>query len=608
MRILHIGKYYPPVAGGMERFVSDLVDTQRRCGDEVAVLVHSSSSMGGGADPAWLWRCPVWFRLIFAPISPGFPLWLRRAIRAQMPDILHLHMPNLSAFWALALPSARRLPWVVHWHADVVPSKHKLGLRLAYPLYRILERYILDRADVVVATSKPYLDSSKPLAPWHDKCRVVPLGMLPSRLPENPEATGSEAWLSQGLRVLSIGRLSYYKGFETLVQAVIRTPGVELVLIGEGEEHIRIQNLLDQAGNPARIRLLGKQDDFVCARYLSTCDVFCLPSRERTEAFGIVLLEAMRYGKPLLVSALQGSGMTWVAQNHVNALHAQPENALDFAAKLGELARDPELRLRLGEAGRRRFADAFDIDAVASRLHDIYASLVPSPRTDASRGALVVIPALNEAGSIVAVIERTRQAGYRDVLVVDDRSTDETATLARAAGATVITSPLGQGAWGAMQTGIRYALREGYSGVITLDADGQHDPRDIDALLEGGCKHDVVIGACPQRGSPLRKLAWRYFRAITGFNLEDLTSGYRYYNRRACKLLAGEEATLLDYQDIGVLLLLSKAGCSIAEIPVSMTAREIGASRIFSSWWTVARYMAETTLLCLARWDTSSRS
>ena len=177
MRILHIGKYYPPVAGGMERFVSDLVDTQRRCGDEVAVLVHSSSSMGGGADPAWLWRCPVWFRLIFAPISPGFPLWLRRAIRAQMPDILHLHMPNLSAFWALALPSARRLPWVVHWHADVVPSKHKLGLRLAYPLYRILERYILDRADVVVATSKPSLDSSKPLAPWHDKCRVVPLGM-----------------------------------------------------------------------------------------------------------------------------------------------------------------------------------------------------------------------------------------------------------------------------------------------------------------------------------------------------------------------------------------------------------------------------------------------
>lgn len=608
MRILHIGKYYPPAHGGMERFVSDLVDAQRRRGDEVAVLVHAAPGVDGGTDPAWVWRCPVWFRLVFAPISPGFPFWLRRAIRIHKPEILHVHMPNLSAFWALIIPSASRLPWVVHWHSDVVPSKHKLGLRLAYPFYRILEQRMLDRADTVIATSKPYLDASVPLAPWRDKCRIVPLGMLPSRLPENPEASSARPWMSEGLRVLSIGRLSYYKGFETLVQAAILTPGVELVLIGEGEERSRIQSLIEQAGNPAWVRMLGNQDDSVCAQYLSSCDVFCLPSRERTEAFGIVLLEAMRYGKPLLVSDLRGSGMVWVAQNHVNALHARPEDVADFAAKLHELAHDPALRQRLGAAGRRRFTDAFDINTVARRLHEHYASLLPGAWTDSVRGALVVIPALNEAESIGAVIERTRQAGYLDILVVDDRSTDATATLAKAAGARVITAPLGQGAWGAMQTGIRYALREGYSGVITLDADGQHDPRDIRALVACGRDHDVVIGACPERGSPMRKLAWRYFRTITGFNLEDLTSGYRYYNRRACALLAGEEATLLDYQDIGVLLLLSKAGCSIAEIPVAMNVRENGASRIFSSWWTVARYMAETTLLCLARWDTSSKS
>ncbi len=154
-----------------------------------------------------------------------------------------------------------------------------------------------------------------------------------------------------------------------------------------------------------------------------------------------------------------------------------------------------------------------------------------------------------------------------------------------------------------MQTGIRYAVRHGYAGVITMDADGQHEPAYLHEMIAAGATHDVVIGACPERGSPLRKFAWGYFRALTGFGFEDLTSGFRYYNRKASTLLAEAEATLLDYQDIGVLLLLHKAGLTIKEIPVAMKRRQNGASRVFSSWWTVVRYMAETTLLCLARWN-----
>ena len=91
------------------------------------------------------------------------------------------------------------------------------------------------------------------------------------------------------------------------------------------------------------------------------------------------------------------------------------------------------------------------------------------------------------------------------------------------------------------------------------------------------------------------------------FTLDDLTSGFRYYNARACRLLATEEATLLDYQDIGVLLLLRHANLKIAEIPVAMNPRKNGASRVFSSWWAVGRYMAETSLLCLARWNRRPR-
>jgi len=118
-----------------------------------------------------------------------------------------------------------------------------------------------------------------------------------------------------------------------------------------------------------------------------------------------------------------------------------------------------------------------------------------------------------------------------------------------------------------------------------------------------------VIGACPERGSRARHIAWAYFRLLTGFGIEDLTSGFRYYSRDACRVLASEEATLLDYQDVGVLLLLRRAGFGIAEVSVTMLPRQNGISRIFFSWGAVVRYMAETTLLCLARWNTrSSRS
>ena len=166
----------------MERFLGDLVGAQRAAGGDVSVLVHASKLTDSGADPAWVMRCPVWFRLIFAPISPTFPFWLSSAIKRFAPDVLHLHMPNLSCFWALLLPAARALPWVVHWHADVEPSRFRLALRLSYPHYRIFERAILERALAIVATSPQYLEASGPLRPWRLKCHVIPLGLDPGRL------------------------------------------------------------------------------------------------------------------------------------------------------------------------------------------------------------------------------------------------------------------------------------------------------------------------------------------------------------------------------------------------------------------------------------------
>lgn len=216
----------------------------------------------------------------------------------------------------------------------------------------------------------------------------------------------------------------------------------------------------------------------------------------------------------------------------------------------------------------------------------------------------MVIPAYNEAGAIADIVRRCEPGrNGREVLVVSDCSSDDTAALAAAAGAQVLELSQQIGAWGATQAGFRYALRQGFDQVISIDGDGQHDPACLPALQEA--QHvqsaDVVIGTFSERLSPAKRLAWRWFRALTGLKVEDLTSGLRVYNRRALRILASTEATMLDYQDVGVLLLLRRYGLSVFEVPVRMHPRHDGKSRVFSSWLTVARYMAHTTVLSLAR-------
>lgn len=226
----------------------------------------------------------------------------------------------------------------------------------------------------------------------------------------------------------------------------------------------------------------------------------------------------------------------------------------------------------------------------------------PAPAIGRDR-LLIVLPAYNEAQTVGSVLSRLSPGFDTHCLVVSDASTDQTAARARASGAQVIELSQQIGAWGATQTGFRYARRHGYERVATLDADGQHDPGSLPALLAAQAQTgaDVVIGTFPERMSGARRLAWAWFRALTGLGVEDLTSGLRVYGPRAIRVLASGEATLLDYQDVGVLLLLRKYGLTLHEVPVTMHPRHTGQSRVFSSWWTVARYMAQTTVICIAR-------
>ncbi|MCX7544339.1 glycosyltransferase family 2 protein [Marinicella gelatinilytica] len=215
---------------------------------------------------------------------------------------------------------------------------------------------------------------------------------------------------------------------------------------------------------------------------------------------------------------------------------------------------------------------------------------------------LIVIPAFNEADNLAQLLPQLCAAVTADILVVDDFSSDGTVETVRNQGLTCLRLPLQLGAWGATQTGIRYAKRHDYDFVLTMDADGQHVPHEIAGLLKAANNHqyDVIIGTCPQRVSRLKKIAWRFFKIISQIRIEDLTSGFRVYNKKAIDVLADKTASLLDYQDVGVLLLLLRADLKITEIPVKMDIRKDGKSRVFSSWLVVFKYMLQTTTLCIA--------
>ena len=391
IRVLHIGKYYPPFAGGIEHFLADLLPALQQQGVTAAALVHDEQPRRGGQRPVAtdhppIYRAPSYGRLLYAPVSPTFLFWLNRAIQEFQPDLLHLHLPNTSAFWALMLPAARRLPWVIHWHADVVASTIDRRLAIAYRLYRPFEQRLLAASRAIIATSPTYLAASAALAPWRERCHVVPLGLDPARI-HDPDpvvlkraeaAWGCESEGHRRFRVLAIGRLTYYKGHDILIQAAADLPNTLALIVGTGEQRSRLEALIQSLNLNESVRLPGFQSEADLNALLATCDVLCLPSLERTEAFGLVLLEAMRFGKPVVVSDISGSGVGWVVDQAGQGLKVPVGDAQALAAALRALQNDSVKRTKLGQAGTTALREQFGIEPVAAAITNLYGRLTHS--------------------------------------------------------------------------------------------------------------------------------------------------------------------------------------------------------------------------------------
>lgn len=384
MRVLHIGKYFPPASGGMESYLGELVSALEKEGVTSYVLAHrwdsSEPTVAQTSANVTVERVPTYGQVCYVPIAPAFLFYLMRAIRKFKPDCIHIHMPNASGLWNILTSCS--LPIVIHWHADTTFPPEKKLHNLLYVFYRPFENMLLRKARSVITTSKEYAKYSQTLSAYQHKCHIIPLGINPSTLPAPSNAEIEKlrkAYCNNDeTLIISVGRFSYYKGFHNLVEAMKLVQNARLVIVGDGEEFDNISQQIEACRLESKVTLAGRLSIQDLHTLFAAADIFCLSSIERTEAFGMVLLEAMHHSTPCISTDLKGSATGWVNEHMNSGLVVPPDNVSELTNAINSLIQAPTLRAELGENAKKRLLSHFHISTTAKQIAELYKnSLLP---------------------------------------------------------------------------------------------------------------------------------------------------------------------------------------------------------------------------------------
>ncbi len=365
-RIIHVYKdVYPPVQGGIERTIHELA---RLSGArfEVGVIVATRGrgrgrrrQIAGGVEVV---EVASLGRLLSNPLAPGFV----QALRQSRADLFHFHVPHPTGEVAL-LASGLETPAVATYHSDVV--RQRLTMKIYGPFF---QRF-LARMAVIMPTSQRYLETSPYLAAHRARCQVVPLGIrLDQFALDRPRRRRAEQLRAEhGDFVLFLGMLRRYKGLPWLLEALARRPGVRALIAGEGPMAEPLRRQAHSLGLQDRVCFLGRVGNDEAIALLHAAALLVLPAHQRSEAFGLVQIEAMACGLPVISTDLP-TGVPEVNRHGETGLIVPPADAEALAAAIGELMDDPARRAALGNAGRRRALEHYSSELMAARVMDVY--------------------------------------------------------------------------------------------------------------------------------------------------------------------------------------------------------------------------------------------
>ena len=305
--------------------------------------------------------------LLRTPVVPR----TKTALRSRDADIFHSHSPPpLAAYYTCKVAAEKRTPFVLTYHCDIeIPSVFGLVVEELYR--RSLGTRTMRRANRIIATTETYAATSR--AVWKYSPVVIPNPVDYHFF--RPDIGGKEVRSRLGLGddehlVLWVGRVVPHKGIEYLVEASRFLKDSKILIGGEGPHLPTIKRLAKSLAVEDRVIFSGRVARSDLPAYYAACDVFALPSVSRLEAFGIVALEAMSSGKPVVVTDMPG--VRDVVRNGIEGLLCEPLNAEDLASKIKKLLDDPKGRSEMGQAGRKKVVQTFSIETVVNRLEQVY--------------------------------------------------------------------------------------------------------------------------------------------------------------------------------------------------------------------------------------------
>ena len=374
VRTLQLSKFYPPVMGGIESVVFELTEGMNRALQPTDVLCANQqleSETEQWPQGYCVTRAASFGQFLSTSIAPAMVRLL--AQQAAKYDVIHVHLPDPLANLALWLtrPKAKI---VIHWHSDIIQQK------VALAAYQPLQRWLLERADAIVATSEPYWQASPWLRDFAAKVHSIPIGIQDHSSAIDPRKIAElRARFDNRRIVFALGRMVYYKGFDHLIDSAGTLPSDVVVVIGgAGPMLSRLRVSVAAKGLADKVFLPGRISAEEIDAYFAAADLFCLPSDSRAEAFGVVLLEAMRAGKPIVASDIPGSGVPWVNVHGTTGLNIPVGDSSALGAALSTILGDRELALQFGLRARQRYLELFTAKKMVDSCLRLYTGLMAS--------------------------------------------------------------------------------------------------------------------------------------------------------------------------------------------------------------------------------------
>ncbi len=371
MKILQFGKFYPPSMGGTQQVMFETSEGLAKEGYRCDVLCSNTEATYEESifDGYTVFRTVSYGTALSTSITPQliYKLWEL----SSRYDIIHVHAPDPMAFLALFLVRPKSKV-IIHWHSDIV-RQHKTR-RFFLPL----QNWVLRFADKIIVTSKNYARRSPCLKEFMDKIEIIPLGTSNySHLSDKNNVKDIQRQYKNKKIILAVGRLVSYKGFKYLVKAAKHLDDDFIILIaGKGYEERSLLGIISKNNLQDKVKLLGYISEQEKCDYLQACCMFCLPSITKAEAFGVAIIEAMSFSKPIVSTNMFDSGISWVNKDGVTGIQVDTYSAEQLADAFKTISSDKSLYDSMSKNSLQRYEKLFSEKKMIQSTIELYKSML----------------------------------------------------------------------------------------------------------------------------------------------------------------------------------------------------------------------------------------